>query len=101
MKRLLTLGLALFALASSYAQELSATELERARSYLQKTSEAFLASVAGLSDAQLNFKPGPTRWSVAEVSEHIAAAEDFLFGNVQNVMNAPARTEPANLKEID
>jgi hypothetical protein len=39
---------------------------------------------------------------VAEVSEHIAAAEDFLMGMIQGqVMKAPARTEPANLKEID
>ena len=42
------------------------------------------------------------RWSVAEVAEHIAAAEDFLFGMIQTqVMKAPARAVPADLKEID
>jgi hypothetical protein len=103
MKRfILTLALGLLSLSWSHAQEVTTADLERARAHLNKTSAAFLASVDGLSDAQLNFKPGPTRWSVAEVSEHIAAAEDFLFGMIQGqVMAGPARSEPVNLKEID
>ena len=63
---------------------------------------AFLAAVEGLSEAQLNFKPAPERWSVAEVAEHIAAAEDMFLGMIEGqVLQAPARTEPANLQEID
>jgi hypothetical protein len=84
------------------AQDLSKEEIKRATDHLKKTSAAFIASTKGLSDAQLNFKAGPTRWSVAECAEHIAAAEDFLMGMVQDkVMKAPARTEPVNLKELD
>lgn len=103
MKRLL-LGLCLALLSHVVlpAQGISTAELARATDHLKKTSDAFLASVAGLSDAQLNFKPAPTRWSVAEVAEHIAAAEGFLRGMIQDkVMKAPARTEPVNLREID
>ena len=84
------------------AEALSNDDLKRATDHLQKTSAAFLASVEGLSPAQLSFKTDPTRWSVAEVAEHIASAEDFLAGMIKDqVMKAPARTEPANLKEID
>jgi hypothetical protein len=103
MKRiLLALGFVLLAAPWNHAQVLTTAELERATAHLNRTSAAFLASTKGLSEAQLSFKPGPTRWSVAEVSEHIAAAEDFLMGMIQEqVMKAPARTEPANLKEID
>jgi hypothetical protein len=55
-----------------------------------------------LSDAQWTFKPAPEKWSVAETAEHIAAAEDFLMDRVTDkVVKAPARTEAANLKEID
>ncbi|MSU50216.1 MAG: DinB family protein [Opitutus sp.] len=103
MKRLL-LALCLAPLLSPWlnAAALTAEELTRATDHLKKTSTAFLASTKGLSEAQLNFKPDPTRWSVAEVAEHIASAEDFLMGMIQEkVMKAPARTEPANLKEID
>ncbi len=103
MKRLL-LALCLGLVASPFlsAQGLSAEELKRASDHLKKTRDAVVAATKGLSDAQWNFKSAPTKWSVAEVTEHIAASEDFLMGMVHDkVMKAPARTEPANLKEID
>ncbi|MEO7597558.1 MAG: DinB family protein [Opitutus sp.] len=90
------------AASTALAQTLSPAELKRASEYLEKTSAAFIASTKGLSEAQLTFKTGPTRWSVAEVSEHIASAEDFIMGMVhEQVMKAPERTEPTNVKEID
>jgi hypothetical protein len=103
MKRfLLSLGLLAFVTSALHAQELRADELKRANDYLKKTSDAFLASTQGLSEAQLKFKTEPARWSVAEVAEHIASAEGFLLSMVEDkIMKAPARTEPANLKEID
>ena len=103
MKRLLlALSLALCVLPGLRSQGIGADELKRAADQLKKTSAAFLASTENLSDAQLNFKSGPTRWSVAEVAEHIASAEDFLMDMVRDkVMKAPARSAPANLKEID
>ena len=103
MKRLiLAIGLLVAASPWLNAQKLSADELKRAADHLKKTSAAFIAATHGLSPAQWNFKPSPTRWSVAEVAEHIAAAEDFLMATITDkVMKAPARTDAANLKEID
>ena len=103
MKRqFLAIAIALFASAVVNAQSVSKDELKRAADHLKKTSDGLVAATAGLSDAQLNFKAGPTRWSVAEVTEHLAAAEDFLMSNIkENVMKGPARAEPANLREID
>lgn len=50
----------------------------------------------------MNFKPAPDRWSVAEVAEHIAAAEDLLYGSIQDkVMKAPARPAGEDVKAID
>ncbi len=104
IKRLLiacSLAAALFAQGLN-AQELTAQELARANDYLKKTSGDLLASVQGLSEAQLNFKPAPVRWSVAETAEHIAAAEDFLRDMIQNkVLPAPGHAEPVNVKETD
>jgi hypothetical protein len=85
---LLFCALTLFAAAAS-AQELSQADRDSGVQYLQQTRDAVVASVSGLSDAQLHFKSAPDRWSVAECLEHIALAEDFLFGNVTgNVMKA-------------
>jgi len=56
----------------------------------------------GLSAAQLNFKAAPDRWSVAEVLEHIAAAEDMLMGMVhEQVMKAPATPAAEDAKATD
>jgi hypothetical protein len=85
---LLFCALTLFAAAAS-AQELSQADRDKGVQYLEQTRDAVVASVSGLSDAQLHFKSAPDRWSVAECLEHIALAEDFLFGNVTgNVMKA-------------
>ena len=56
----------------------------------------------GLSAAQWNFKPAPDKWSIAEVTEHIAAAEDYLRGMVvEKVMVGPARPAGENVAEMD
>ena len=84
------------------AQTLSPEDRAKALKYLEKTRDGVFAATKGLSEAQWNFKPGPDRWSISEVTEHIAAAEDFIRGNVeQNVMKAPPRTGSEDIKAID
>src|SRR5436309_11926563 len=68
--------------ASAWAQSLTQAGRDRAVKYLESTRQGVQDATAGLSEAQWNFKPAPDRWSVAEVTEHIAAAEDFLRGMV-------------------
>lgn len=60
------------------AQGVSQADKDHALQYLESTKKGVLDATKGLSDAQWNFKPGPDRWSVAEVMEHLAAAEDLL-----------------------
>src|SRR5436190_15646592 len=79
----------------AFGQSLTAADREKAVKYLEQTREGVIAATKGLSDAQMKFKPGPDRWSVAETLEHITLAEDFLFANVtEKIMKAPAG--PAN-----
>jgi len=92
-----SLGGMLFALlmmagaATGSAQEVTQTEKDKALQYLETTKKNVLEATKGLSEAQWNFKPAPDRWSVAQVMEHIAAAEDFILGMVkEKVMMAPA-----------
>jgi hypothetical protein len=73
---------------------LTAEEREKALASLQATHDAFLKSIAGLSEKQWRFKSAPDRWSVAEVSEHIGLSESMIFGMVQSrVMTSPAAPE--------
>src|SRR5882724_2686541 len=71
--------MALFLMAAATiasAQEVTQAEKDRALQYLETTKKGVLEATKGLSDAQWNFKPAPDRWSVAQVTEHIAAAGD-------------------------
>ena len=69
------IAIALFSVVS-FAQTTALTQAERdaALSQLQRTHDAFVKSISGLSIKQWTFKPAPDRWSVAEVAEHIQAA---------------------------
>ena len=83
--------LALAGAAVVKAQDVSQADKERALQYLESTKKGVLDATKGLSDAQWNFKPAPDRWSVAEVMEHLAAAEDMLRGMTEEqVMKTPA-----------
>jgi hypothetical protein len=77
----------------------SQTDKERELKYLESTKQGVFEATAGLSEAQWNYKSTPGRWSVAEVTEHIAAAEDLLRGMiVEKVMTTPVQPEGADVK---
>ncbi len=61
---------------------------------LEKSRKDFLASIAGISDAQWSFKPAPAVWSVEECAEHIILAEDFLFDFASSALKKPAVARP-------
>jgi uncharacterized damage-inducible protein DinB len=103
MKRIL-FALFLTAIVSPtlQAQDISPVERAKAVKYLEQTRAGVVEATRGLSEAQWNFKPATNRWSVAEVTEHIAAAEDLLMNLIQTqVMKAPARTNTVDVLAID
>jgi hypothetical protein len=103
MKRILSSFIILAACAAAAtAPSLTPAEREKALGYLESTKEGVLKATSGLSQAQWTFKPGPDRWSVAEVTEHIAAAEDTLRGMIEDqVLKAPARPEGEDVQALD
>lgn len=91
-----------FAMArAAYAQDASAADKEKALALLESSKKGVLAATKGLSPAQWNFKPAPDKWSIAECMEHIAAAEDFIRGQIeQNILKAPAAPD-RDIAKID
>lgn len=86
------------------AKPVTKEEREAAVKYLKHTQKLFLDSVKGLSEEQLKWKPAPDKWSVFEVSEHIALAESFLFDLISGqIMKAPAnsaKTSEVTMQQI-
>lgn len=86
------------------AKPISKEERKAAISYLKHTQKLFMDSVKGLSEEQLKWKAAPDKWSVFEVSEHIALAESFLFDLISGqIMKAPAdasKTTTVTMEQI-
>lgn len=75
---------------SQVAAESNTEGAEAIVRHLNAAKEKFLASVSGLSEAQLKFKPAADRWSIAEIAEHIVLSETFLHEVVADMLKSPA-----------
>jgi hypothetical protein len=68
----------------------------------QKNSEVARALAAHLTEAQLNWKPSPDRWSVAQCLEHLAVAtrgfENYFDAALDKARQKPAPKNPPRYK---
>jgi len=75
--------------------------------HLERTRDAFVAAVDGLSEAQYRFRPRPDGWSIGDIVEHVALAEQRIVDLVVNSLpQAPAPTGdktrgPARFTRLD
>jgi hypothetical protein len=70
--------------------------------HLKQSQKVFLKSIKGLSEAQLNFKPAPDKWSIKECVQHLTLAEAGLWQWMQGTLSAPANPERrADIKMSD
>ncbi len=76
-----------------------AAQTVNAVEHLQRTQRMFADEVAGLTEAQWKFKPGPERWSVAECAEHITVAEGFLREMAEKAAKAPPTGEKTKVED--
>lgn len=83
-------------------QTLTPSEIELANLHLEQTRNGVVGAVVGLSDAQWNFKPASGAWSIAEIAEHIAFAQERVLGILKTQMSsAPLAPAGRNLELID
>jgi DinB superfamily len=99
MRKLLFLC-ATFLISSFTFTNPTLTDKERkdAIDQLAKTELGVFNSLKGLSDAQLNFKPAPDKWSISDCVKHIATTEMFLWKMTDSALKLPA--DPAKRSAI-
>lgn len=96
MKRsplLATLVFALIHVSAFAAEPLTETDREKLLAHLDISANAFLESVKGLTDAQWNYRAAEGRWTIAEVAEHITAAEAMMRDAAVNATRTPATAD--------
>lgn len=88
------LCLAMLAIAATAQTTLTNEERGFLTQYLRESQQKLFKEIAGLSDAQMKFKPAANAWSIFEIAEHLAKGEDVIFNLVTNTMlKAPAQPE--------
>ena len=96
------LGATLLLGSAAWGQAVTRADRDKGVKYLQTTRDGVAASVKGLSEEQLKWKAAPDRWSVAETLEHIALAEEFIYGKItENIMKAPAGAPDRDTVKLD
>jgi len=60
-------------------KELDKEDRKKAIEYFKETKAFLKKEIAGLSEAQLNWKPADSVWSIANCVEHIAVTETGIF----------------------
>ncbi|MEO6612364.1 MAG: DinB family protein [Chitinophagaceae bacterium] len=81
---------------------ISKKERKYAISLMKETRDDAISSTRGLSEAQLNFKAAPEKWSVKECMYHIAGAEKLLWSLLEGSLKGPVNPEKrAEIKVTD
>jgi hypothetical protein len=72
---------------------LSNKERKSLVSQLKESKKAFLESIKGLSEKQLNFKASPESWSVRECAYHLALCENNFWQTANKTLREEANPE--------
>ena len=72
---------------------LTDTERSRVVRLLQQTRDDFLEAVESVTEAQWDFRPGPDRWSIGLIAEHLGLVEQGLFGRVERALATDAHPD--------
>jgi hypothetical protein len=100
MKRLLStfVVLSLLSFTTTDPSTISEKERKAAIAYYNEGTQNLLTQVKDLSEAQLNWKPNDSTWSIADCIEHIAISEKNIFDWAMSTLKEPA--DPAKKSEV-
>lgn len=100
MKLVRTLAVLTMALRLS-AGGMNATDRQHLMVHLQMTEQWLADEVRGLTPAQLNFRPGPDRWSVRECVSHLAVAEPDYWRDLMKAVKSAPSVVKSSLTDAD
>ena len=99
MKKAVSITFALFLMQSFIiGQSITSEERKKVINHLKSSKSELLATIKGLSENQLNFKPAKEEWSIAECVEHIAISEANIFGMFE--MTIKEEPNPSRRSEV-
>jgi DinB superfamily len=95
-------GLALLAASvSAVADPIKPVERERLVAHLEMTQAWLTDEVSSLSATQVNFRPAPDRWTVAEVVQHLVLSEANYWKLLQDALKEPPKKLDKQASDAD
>jgi hypothetical protein len=91
IRALLVVAALLASTPSVLAGPMTPGERQRLIAHFEMTEAWLVSELAGLSDAQLEFKMTPDSWSITEVVEHLAIAEPQYWTNLEASLKTPIK----------
>ena len=82
-------------------EELTTSEIDEARRYLDQARENVLSATEGLSDAQWNYRPASGGWSIAEIVEHMGIIQERILGPFSQALAESPESNSADSEIID
>jgi hypothetical protein len=73
---------------------LTAEELDRGKRYLEQTKNQIVGALRHVVGAQWNYQPGPERWSIAQIAEHIIHVQELVLGPMREKLRQTPSTAP-------
>lgn len=81
--------------------DITTEERVRVQNYIEASDRGLFEAVQGLSDAEWHYKPGPDRWSIVEVVEHIDLIQDAVLGILAKLPTAALAPEGRDAASVD
>src|SRR4051812_32816082 len=72
---------------------MTAEEREAVIARLNTSRDRLRAALSNVSDAQAQFTPEDGRWSILQLTEHLAASDDALVAVIRRALDSPAAPE--------
>lgn len=91
----------LAAALSVLADPMTQREREHLVAHLEMTQAWLTDEVSHLSSAQLNYRPAPDKWTVAEVVQHLAIAEPNYWKLFQDALKEPPKKLDKQANDAD
>jgi hypothetical protein len=86
---------------SAFANPMTQREREHLVAHLEMTQAWLTDEVSSLSVAQLNYRPAPDRWTVAEVVQHLVVSEPNYWKLLHDALKQPPKKLSESASDAD
>jgi len=89
------------AVVSAFADPMTQIDREHLVAHLEMTQAWLTDEVSPLSAAQLNFRPAPDKWTIAEVVQHLTIAEPNYWKLLHDSLKQPPKKLDKHATDAD